>query len=39
MLLEEIPVGIGEAKYDRNTILFIIGWASTDLDKKPEELK
>jgi hypothetical protein len=39
MLVDEIPLGIGEAKYDRNTILFIISWASTDLDKKPEELK
>ena len=39
ILVDEIPVGVGEAKYDKNTILFIISWASTDLDKKPEELK
>ena len=39
ILVDEIPEGIGEAKYDRYTILFIINWASTDLGKKPEELK
>lgn len=37
MLVDEIPEGIGEAKHDRYTILFIINWASTDLGKKPEE--
>lgn len=38
-LVEEFPVGIGVAKYDRYTILFIIGWTSTDLNIKPDELK
>jgi hypothetical protein len=38
-LVEEFPVGIGVAKYDRYTILFIIGWTSTDLDIKPGEIE
>ncbi len=39
MLIDELPVGIGETKYDRYTILFIISWTSTDLDKKPKALE
>ena len=39
MLVEEFPLGIGVAKYDRYTVLFIIGWTSTDLDIKPEEIE
>ena len=38
-LVEEFPLGIGVAKYDRYTILFIIGWTSTDLDLKPGEIE
>ncbi len=39
MLVDELPVGIGETKYDQYTILFIISWTSTDLDKKPKALE
>ena len=38
-LVEEFPIGIGVAKYDRYTILFIINWTTTDLDIKPGEIK
>ena len=37
VLVDEIPEGIGEVKYDRFTILFIVNWASSDLEKKPKE--
>ena len=36
-LIDELPVSLGKAKYDRYTILFIISWTSSDLDKKPKE--
>jgi hypothetical protein len=39
MLVDELPIGIGETKYDQYTILFIISWTSTDLDKKPKALE
>lgn len=39
MLVDELPIGIGETKYDQYTILFIISWTSTDLDKKPKVLE
>lgn len=38
-LVEEFPVGIGVAKYDRYTILFVISWTTTDLDIKPGEIE
>ena len=34
-LVHEFNMGIGEARYDRYTILFIINWTSTDLDLQP----
>jgi hypothetical protein len=36
-LIDELPVSLGKAKYDRYTILFIISWTSSNLDKKPKE--
>ena len=36
-LIDELPVSLGKAKYDRFTILFIISWTSTDIDKTPKE--
>jgi hypothetical protein len=33
--VEEIPASVGEAKYNRITILFVISWSSTDPGKKP----
>ena len=36
-LVDELPVSLGKAKYDRFTILFIISWTSTDIDKTPKE--
>jgi len=38
-LINEFATGIGAAKYDRFTILFIIGWTSTDLDIKADEIE
>lgn len=37
-LVHEFPLALGEAKYDRHTILFIIGWTTSDIDKKPHEV-
>jgi len=39
ILVEEFPLGIGAAKYDRYTVLFIFGWTSTDLDLKSGEIE
>ena len=39
MLVEEFPLGVGVAKYDRYTVLFIISWTSTDLDIKPGQIE
>lgn len=38
-LVDELPVGIGEAKYHRYTILLFFSWSSTDLNKKPEGME
>ena len=37
--VDDLPVWIGEAKYDRYTILLFISWSSTDHDKKPEGME
>ncbi|MCJ7617098.1 MAG: hypothetical protein MUO43_11245 [Desulfobacterales bacterium] len=39
ILVEEFPLGIGVANYDRYTILFVITWTSTNLDIKPDEVE
>jgi hypothetical protein len=39
ILVEEFPLGVGVAKYDRYTVLFIISWTSTDLDIKPDQIE
>jgi hypothetical protein len=39
ILVEEFPLGIGVANYDRYTILFVITWTSTNLDIKPDEIE
>ena len=38
VLMDEISEGIGKAKHDRFTILFVISWTSSDLDKKLEQM-
>ncbi|MFC1816978.1 hypothetical protein ACFL0M_13820 [Thermodesulfobacteriota bacterium] len=38
-LVDEFPTGIGVAKYDLYTIMFVFRWTSTDLDFKPEDEK
>jgi hypothetical protein len=38
-LVVEIPESIGEARYNQITILFIIKWTSSDIDKKPGQNK
>jgi hypothetical protein len=35
VLVGEFPAGIGVAKYDRYTVLFVISWISTDLKFPP----
>ena len=30
-LVNELPEAVGESKHDRYTVLFLIGWTSTDL--------
>jgi hypothetical protein len=34
-LVERIPDGVGRAKYDRFTLLLVIGFTVSDLDKRP----
>lgn len=36
-LIDELPVSLGKAKYDRYTVLFIIGWTKSDLEKNPNK--
>ncbi len=38
VLVDEIMEGIGKAKHDRFTVLFIFSWTSSDLDKKLEQM-
>jgi len=38
VLVDEIMEGIGKAKHDRFTILFVFSWTSSDLDKKLEQM-
>ena len=36
VLAGEFPTGVGVAKYDRYTVMFVITWTSTDLEFNPE---
>ena len=38
VLVDEIMEGIGKAKHDRFTVLFVFSWTSSDLDKKLEQM-
>jgi hypothetical protein len=38
VMVDDIAEGIGKAKHDRFTILFIFSWTSSDLDKKLEQM-
>ncbi len=35
-LVDELPESVGKANYDQYTVLFVINWTLTDLDKKPD---
>jgi hypothetical protein len=38
VLVGEVAEGIGKAKHDRFTILFVFSWTSSDLDKKLKQM-
>jgi hypothetical protein len=38
VLVDEVAEGIGKAKHDRFTILFVFSWTSSDLDKKLKQM-
>jgi hypothetical protein len=37
ILVNELPISLGKAKHDRYTLLFIISWTISDLDKHPKK--